>query len=65
MKAKDIRELSNKEIQQRIAEEEQELQNKRFQHAVAGLENPVSDLRVRRKRIARLKTILKQKETTA
>lgn len=61
MKASEIRELSTQEIQQRIAEEEQELQNKRFQHAVAGLENPVSDLRQRRRRIAQLKTVLKEK----
>lgn len=62
MKASEIRDLSVAEIQQRIAEEEQELQNKRFQQAVAGLENPVVDLRERRRRIARLKTILTQKE---
>ncbi len=62
MKAKEIRELSAQEVQQRILEEEQELQNKRFQNAVAGLENPVSDLRMRRRNIARLKTILKEKE---
>jgi len=62
MKASDIRELSAQEIRQRIAEEEQELQTKRFQHAVAGLENPVSDLRQRRRRIAQLKTILHQKD---
>lgn len=65
MKAKEIRDLSVKEIQQRIAEEQQEMQNKRFQHAVAGLEDAVSDIRLRRRRIARLKTILKQKETAA
>lgn len=63
MKASDIRDLSAQEIQQRITEEEQELQNKRFQKAVAGLENPVVDIRERRRRIARLKTILRQKET--
>jgi len=61
MKASEIRDLSAEEIRQRIVEEEQELQNRRFQHAVAGLERPVSEIRGRRRRIARLKTILGQK----
>jgi len=65
MKPKEVRDLSIEEVRQRIAEEEQELQNKRFQHAIAGLENPVSDLRLRRRQIARLKTILKQKEAVS
>jgi large subunit ribosomal protein L29 len=63
MKPSEIRDLSVEEIRQRIAEEEQELQQKRFQHAVAGLENPLSEIRIRRRRIARLKTILDQKAT--
>jgi large subunit ribosomal protein L29 len=62
MKAKEIRDLAPLEISQRIGEEEQELQNKRFQHAVAGLEDPVGELRNRRRRIARLKSILKVKQ---
>jgi large subunit ribosomal protein L29 len=62
MKASEIRDMSAQEIQQRIAEEQQELQNKRFQQAVAGLENPVSDIRERRRRIARLKTLLREKQ---
>jgi large subunit ribosomal protein L29 len=65
MKPKEIRDLAPQEIRQRIAEEEQELQNKTFQHAVAGLENPVGELRQRRRRIARLKTILKNKDAEA
>jgi large subunit ribosomal protein L29 len=63
MKASEIRDMSAQEIQQRIAEEQQELQNKRFQQAVAGLENPVSDIRERRRRIARLKTLLREKQS--
>lgn len=65
MKPKEIRDLAPQEIRQRIAEEEQELQNKTFQHAVAGLEKPVGELRQRRRRIARLKTILKIKDAEA
>jgi large subunit ribosomal protein L29 len=63
MKASEIRDMSAQEIQQRIAEEQQELQNRRFQQAVAGLENPVSDIRERRRRIARLKTLLREKSS--
>jgi large subunit ribosomal protein L29 len=63
MKASEIRDMSAQEIQQRIAEEQKELQNKRFQQAVAGLENPVSDIRERRRRIARLKTLLGEKQS--
>lgn len=64
MKAKDIRELAPAEIQQRIVEEQQELQNKHFQQAVAALENPVGELRERRRRIARLKSILREKQVS-
>jgi len=63
MKASEIRDMSALEIQQRIAEEQAELQNKRFQQAVAGLENPVTDIRERRRRIARLKTLLREKQS--
>lgn len=59
MKAKEIRELSVEEIEQRIREEEEEIEHLRFQHAVATLQNP-SLLRQKRRLIARLKTILQE-----
>lgn len=65
MKASQIRDLTVTEIQQRIEEEEKALQNKRFQHAIAGLENPVGDLRARRRLLGRLRTLLKEKQTAS
>lgn len=61
MKANEIRDMSAQEIAQRIAEEESALQTLHFQRAVAALENPLV-LREKRRNIARLKTILRQKE---
>ena len=62
MKAKEIRELTSAEIQQRILDEKKEVQQLRFQHAVAQLENPAV-LRQKRREIARLRTILTERES--
>jgi len=64
MKPKEIRDLSEQEIEQRIKEDEHEMSNLAFQQAIAGLENPLV-LRIRRREIACLKTILKQKKAEA
>jgi large subunit ribosomal protein L29 len=61
MKAKEVRELSTEEIQQRIRDEERDLDALTFQHAIAQLEDPMV-LRRKRREVARLKTILKEKE---
>lgn len=62
MKAEDIRDFNTREITQRIKEEQEQLSQLRFQHAVAGqLENPLV-LRQKRRLIARLKTILREKQ---
>jgi large subunit ribosomal protein L29 len=61
MKAKEIRDLSIQEIEQRIREEEEQLSHARFQHAVATLQNP-AQMREQRRLIARLKTILNEKK---
>lgn len=61
MKPKEIRDLSAQEIEQRIAEDERELNQLQFRQAVTGLENPLV-LRTLRREIARLRTILKQKQ---
>jgi large subunit ribosomal protein L29 len=60
MKASDIRDLNEAEIEQRIAEEQRDVTDLRFQRQVAGLENPIV-LRQKRREIARLKTILNEK----
>jgi len=62
MKAKEIRELSTEEIQERIREEEDQLSQLKFQHAIAELPNPMV-LRQKRRDLARLTTIFKEKET--
>lgn len=64
MTAKDIRERSEAEIEQIIAEEQRELTDLRFKRAVAGLDSPIV-LRDKRKSIARLKTILHEKRAAA
>ena len=61
MKAKEIRELSADEIAERVREEEEQLQQLTFQHAIAQLENPMV-LRSKRRLIARLNTILNEKQ---
>lgn len=62
MKAKEIRELSAEEIEQRIRDEERDMDALTFQHAVAALEDPMV-LRRKRREVARLKTILGQKQS--
>lgn len=61
MKAKEIRDLSQQEIEARLKEEQELLLRLRLNHAVSSIENP-SEIREARRMIARLKTILKERE---
>ncbi len=61
MKAKEIRELTAKELTDKLADLKAELFNLRFQHAINQLENPVR-LSAVKKDIARVKTLLRQNE---
>lgn len=61
MKASEIRDLNAAEIEQRIAEQQKDIEDLRFRRSVAGLENPIV-LREKRREIARLKTILNEKQ---
>ncbi|MDO4395026.1 MAG: 50S ribosomal protein L29 [Mycoplasmatota bacterium] len=61
MKANDIRKLSTEEINKKITESKQELFNLRMKQATGSLENP-SRIRELRKTVARLKTILRERE---
>ncbi len=63
MKAKEIRELSITEIQQRIADEQESLQHLNFQHAIADIQNPMQ-LKHSRRLVARLQTILTEKRAS-
>jgi large subunit ribosomal protein L29 len=61
MRAEEIRELTNDEIRSRIAELEEERFRLRFRSATETLEDPLR-FRVIRKDIARMKTILRERE---
>ena len=61
MKAKELKELGVEELKAKLAEQRQELFNLRFQHATAQLEK-TSAIPVARKNIARILTVLKEKE---
>ena len=64
MKATEIRELSDNELSEKLGDLKTELFNLRFQHAINQLENPMR-LKHVKKDIARVKTILKQRENAA
>jgi len=61
VKAKDIRELSDEELGQKLSEAKAELFNLRFQLATGQLDNPMKIGEVRRN-IARIKTIKRERE---
>ena len=61
MKIQDIRELSAQELEEKIKDLKQELFNLRFQNATNQLDNPSRIVSVK-KDIARVKTVLKEKE---
>ena len=61
MKAFELRELSDTELIRRIQEEEESLANLRFQKVISQLENPMK-LRLTRKDIARMKSILRERQ---
>ncbi|HLR09165.1 MAG TPA: 50S ribosomal protein L29 [Bacillota bacterium] len=61
MKAEEIRDLTTAEIEQKIQSLKEELFNLRFQLATGQLEN-TARIREVRKSIARMKTIIRQRE---
>lgn len=62
MRSTEIRELNNEEILGRIREEQEMLTRVRFNHTISAVENPLK-IRKARKTIARLKTILNERNT--
>ena len=62
MKVKEIRELSTEEINKKLVETKEELFNLRFQQATGTLEKP-SRIRDLRHTVARMKTVLKERES--
>ena len=61
MKASEMKDFSIAELNQKLADLKIELFNLRFQHAINQLDNPLR-LNILKKDIARLKTIIRQKE---
>lgn len=61
MKIDEIVQLTEAEIKQRLEDSFEEMQNLRFQHATHQLDNPLR-LRILRRDIARLKTVLHEFE---
>lgn len=61
MKIDEIRKLSDKEIIKQIEESKEELFNLRFSQATGNLEKP-SRIKILRKDVARLKTVLRERE---
>ena len=60
MKAKELREMSEVELNKKLADLKQELFNLRFQHAINQLDNP-GRIEAVKKDIARVMTILAEK----
>jgi len=61
MKTSEIKELSTKEIIERIQTEQEHLVRLRLNHAVSPLDNPMK-LTESKRNVARLKTILRNRE---
>jgi large subunit ribosomal protein L29 len=61
MKNSEIISLSESEIAERLAAEQENLTKLRFAHAISPIENP-NKMKESRRTIARLKTILKAKQ---
>jgi len=61
MKASELRELTIKEIEEQLDNEKDFLVKQRLNHAVSQLDNPLK-IKETRKNVARLKTILREKQ---
>ena len=61
MKTREIKELNNKEIQERIDAANEQLDRLRMNHAISPLDNPLQ-IKVVRRTLARLATVLRQRE---
>jgi large subunit ribosomal protein L29 len=64
MKTSELREQTTEELKKRLEEQQESLSNLRFQLATSQLESPIKVRTVRRD-IARLRTILHEREVAA
>ena len=62
MKAKELREMTTAELESKLAELKKDLFFLRMQHATNQLDNPLK-INVVKKDIARIKTVIREKET--
>ncbi len=62
MKAKEIKELTVEELMKKKKDIKEEIFNLRFQHSTGQLEN-TARMRLLKKDIARIETVLRQKES--
>ena len=62
--AQDLRSMSVEELRTALTEQRKELMSARFKHAAAQLEK-TSELKVMRKHVARIETVLNEKEQRA
>lgn len=61
MNAKELSNLTNKELAEKLASLKQELFNLRFSHATGSLSNPLA-INVCKKNIAKVNTIIRERE---
>lgn len=64
MKTNELRQMTNEELNEKLKSLKVELFNLRFSHATGGLKNPMI-LNTTKKDIAKIKTILKERELSA
>lgn len=64
MKSSELRQMTNEELSEKLKSLKVELFNLRFSHATGGLKNPVA-LNSTKKDIARVETILREREISA
>ncbi|MBQ6159789.1 MAG: 50S ribosomal protein L29 [Oscillospiraceae bacterium] len=63
MKAKELREMTTAELETKLSELKKDLFFLRMQHATNQLDNPLK-INLVKKDIARIKTVIREKETT-
>jgi len=61
MKIKEVRELETKDLEERLQTEIAKYNQLKFNHSISPLENP-SEIRATRRSIARMKTVLRERE---
>ncbi len=61
MKVKEVRELETKDLAERLETEIAKYNQMKLNHSISPLENP-SEIKMTRRNIARMKTILRERE---